>query len=524
MSDSHSGTEAQIAPPVVSAAGKRHYGAKRVRRSVKHYLYGRGITAVASFAVALLLVRELSIADYAAYTAISGLLIGLMIFSNGGLERVIPRYFPELRLAGAEKELWGLCWTLFGVRFLLLIVILTPVALAYEWLSQNFGLPNDRALMWTLCAYVLAFGMQQHLDHCLQALMAQRTATQANAIDWFGKLFALGGWYLYFGGLPLTACIAIQAATAVMASLFSLIRLIGHLRENPDTGARVLDPRRVFRMAAYSYLLPMAGFHAAPSAGKLLSAYLLPGAATAMVGFAQSFTQFMKRNLPAKLMLGVIEPTIMARYAETRDFSQTVRFVGIVLKLNLFVLMPVGAWVALNGKPVIELFTGGKYGDAAWLVGCFMLILVMESHRLILHLITNAVDETPLLLHSNLMSMVFLPLTIVGALTLGLPGLIACLLAISFSRNYFVVRGLRVKGYYYAPDWRGIARISILAALSSLAAYVFLHYSGTGVPYVIGSLLLSALLYLALCLRFKPFSQIERDTVNGFLGKRYFFL
>ena len=524
MSDLQSSAEAEIAAPVVSAAGKRHYGARRVRRSVKHYLYGRGITAVASFAVALLLVRELSVADYAAYIAISGLIIGLMIFSNGGLERVIPRYFPELRLAGAENELWRLCWTLFVARFLLLIAILLPVVFAYEWLSGNFGLPNDRSLMWSLCAWVLAFGMQAHLDNCLQALMAQRAATQANAIDWFGKLFALGGWYLYFGALPLTTCVAIHAATATMGSLFMVSRLVGHLKENPDTGARVLDSKRVFRMAAYSYLLPMAGFHAAPAAGKLLSAYLLPGAATAMVGFAQSFTQFMKRNLPAKLMLGVIEPTIMARYAETRDFSQTVRFVGIVLKLNLFILMPVGAWVALNGRPVIEFFTGGKYGDAAWLVGCFMLILVMESHRLILHLITNAVEETPLLLHSNLLSMIFLPLTIIAASVAGLPGFIACLLAISFSRNFFVVRGLRRKGYHYAPDWRGIGRISIIAALSSIAAYVFLQYSGTHAFYVVGSLVLSALLYLALCLRFKPFSQIESDTVNGFLGKRYFFL
>src|SRR5262245_53473761 len=117
MSDTHSGAEA--ATPAISAAGKKNYATRRVRHSVKHYIYGCGISPVASFAVALLLVRELSIADYAAYTAISGLLIGLMIFSNGGLERVIPRYFPELRLAGAEKELWNLCWILFGVRLLL---------------------------------------------------------------------------------------------------------------------------------------------------------------------------------------------------------------------------------------------------------------------------------------------------------------------------------------------------------------------------------------------------------------------
>ncbi|HKO89352.1 MAG TPA: hypothetical protein VJU83_12665 [Burkholderiales bacterium] len=523
MSDSRTPVDANLAP-VIAGAARKHYGAKRVRRSIKHYLFGRGIAAVASFFVALLLVRELSVADYAGYTALSGLLIGLMIFSNGGFERVIPRYFPELRVMGAEGQLRRFCWFLMGVRFLLLLLVLTPLLFAFHWLSTRLSIPGDSALMWAFLCYAAMFGMQQHTDNCLQALLEQRAATQGNAIDWFSKLFALLFCYFYFGQLSLVLCVWIFACTAGLSWLYMFWRLYQHLKAQPDPGLKALNPKQVARMAGYSYLLPIAGFHAAPSAGKLLAAYLLPTAAVAMVGFAQSFTQFLKRNLPARLMLGVIEPAIMARYAETKDFSQTVRLVGIVLKLNLFILVPIAAWISLNGKPIIELFTGGKYGDSAWLIGCYMLILIMESHRLILHLITNAVEQSQLLLQSNLASMIFLPLTIIAANQFGLIGLVACLLAISFSRNFYVVFALRRRSFFYAPDWMGIMRIAVTGGAAAVAGNLVPRLFGTGVAIAVASAIFSGLLYLGLSLLFKPFTQLERDTVNNFLGKKFFFL
>lgn len=525
MSETRTPLEGELS---VAPAGKsgvhKHYSAKRVRRSVKHYLFGRGIAAVASFFVALLLVRELSVADYAGYTASAGLLIGLMIFSNGGFERVIPRYFPELRVAGAEGELRRFCWLLMGLRLLLLVMILTPVVFGFGWIASRFSLPPEPGLMWAFVFYATMFGMQQHTDNCLQALLEQRAATQGNAIDWFGKLFVLGGWFFYNGHLQLTECIWIMGATAGVSWLFMLRHLYTHLGKEPDNGLRVLDRKQVLRMALNSYLLPMAGFHAAPSAGKLLAAYLLPTAAVAMVGFAQSFTQFMKRNLPARLMLGVVEPAIMARYAETRDFSQTVRLVGIVLKLNLFIIVPVAAWVSLCGRPLIELFTGGKYGDSAWLIGAFMLILIMESHRLILHLICNAIEQSQLLLQSNIASMIFLPLTVFAAGKWGLYGLIACLLTISFSRNFYVVRALRRKGFMYGPDWARIARITAFGIVAALFGLAIMRLFGMDVVVAFISAALSGLLYLGLCLAWKPFSQIERDTLANFAGRRFFFL
>lgn len=511
-------------PVIEKGAADRHYGAKRMRRSVKHYLLGRGIAAVASICVVFLLVRELSVAEYAAYTAFAGLLVGLMILSNGGFERVIPRYFPEARIAGAEGQLRRFCLLLTGIRFLLLILILLPVVFAYGWFARSFNLPDDPALMWAFVFYAAMFGMQQHIDQCLQALLEQRAVTQGNAIDWLCKLGILGGWYFHFGTLQLSVAIWVQGCTAGLSMLFMGQRLYRHLREQSDNGANVLDRRQVTHMAFNSYLLPIAGLHATPAMSKLLAAWLLPPAMTAMVGFAQSSTEFMRRHLPARLMLGVVEPAIMARYAETRDFSQTTRLAGIVLKFNLFILIPAAAWISLSGRPLIELFTGGKYGDSAWLIGCYMLILIMESHRFILHLIANAVEESRLLLQSNLVSMIFVPVTIVACGAFQLYGLMTCLLAISFSRNFYVVRALRRRGYMYAPDWRGIARIALMGIIAAVAGNILLRIFGATATVALISLVLSGLLYLGLSLIYKSFSQIERDTINNFLGKRFFFL
>ena len=393
----------------------------------------------------------------------------------------------------------------------------------YSTFAEKIGLPTDSNAMWSFVFYAAAFGMSMHVSRSLQALLLQREAAMGMAIEWLTLLAALAALLVYRGGISLVDALWIHAGTGAMAFAYMGARLHGHFAAQIDSGSgRVLDSRIVRRMGWYNYLQALAGFHADPPASKLLSAYLLPGPATAAFGLAHAVTGLMRRYLPANLLLGLIEPTVMATYSQNRNFAQTTRHVSTVLKVNLFILVPFAAWVSLAGRPLVELITGGKYGESVWLMGGLLVILMMENHRLILQLIANAIERSELLLHSNLWSLLLVPVTAVAAYIWGLPGLVGGMASIAFSRNLYMISALRKLSYNYTPDWRGIYRI---LTATTVACGLALPVTSSMLASVIGSIVSGiavVAIYLVLTYLWKPFSQNERDALNRFFGKKLF--
>lgn len=509
---------------VTGGRGGNCYSANRVRRSLGHFIAGRGVTSIASFAVAILLVRMMPVQDYAGYTALSGLLMTLMVISNGGIERIVPRYFPELRLKCADVELRRFCWQLTRLRLSLLLAILALLVVAYPYARLWLSIPDQPLMLSAFFCYVLTYGMSMHLNRAMQSLMLQRRATIAMAIEWFSKLALVGVWFSFSHTINLVKAVWIQGVTAGFGIIYMVYQLNRHLPsiEEGETTKEVLDYQQVRRMGTHNYLQALAGFHADPAVGKMLSSYFLPEAITASLGFAHSIAGVLRRYLPATLLLGLIEPTIMAKHSESNDFSKTAHLAAIVFKMNLFILVPVAIFVCVSGQPLVEIITGGKYGDSAWLISILLLVLMMESHRFVLQLIVNAVEKSELLLTSNLWSLLFVPVTIAAIFLFGIKGLMAGVLFISFSRNFYLVHMLRKLGLPYRPDWYGVAKIAILSAGAVISAKTFVANELAPVPEALVAGTMAAIFFLLFAFVWKPFSQKERDTLNRFLGRPCF--
>src|SRR5690606_4226073 len=113
-----------------------HYSRSRVRTSLAHFLLGRGVSALLGLGVAILIVRELPVRQYAGYTALTGAQLLLLALCNVGMERIIPRYFPELRQRGALRELRSFCWRLLGLQVSLLLLACAATAYFFPSLAR----------------------------------------------------------------------------------------------------------------------------------------------------------------------------------------------------------------------------------------------------------------------------------------------------------------------------------------------------------------------------------------------------
>lgn len=503
---------------------ENYYSNSRVKKGFVHFLTGRGIASIASFGVAILLVRELSIADYAIYTALSGLLLFIMLLSNAGIERVVPRFLPEIKLFGSTKKLINWVWKLCLYRLVTLFICLIPFVLFSDEISKGLNFIFNLELLFLFTVYLVGFGFSMHLVRTLQALLMQKQAMIGFAIEWFLKLTALISLLFYGINLDLNAVFWVQAITVWLGILYLLFSLNQFLKENTSEEEKEysIEMKKVYSFALDNYFQTLLGFHTLPPTSKLIGASLFAAPALAALGFAYTIVGVMQRYLPVKLLLGLVEPVLMARYAESKDFSQTTHLVGILLKLNLFVIIPMAFWFLLSGEGLIDFITKNKYGESAWLIAALLFILVLGSQRDVLQLICNSVDQSRLLFKSNLFSLWLLPVWLYLASTFSLVGLVCGLSIILIFRNSYIMYKLGGLGFRFYLDWKAVVIITMLAIFSNSVGFWLSTFYFMNLQASIVSLIIAIILYLLLAYFIKPFTARERKALNGFIGKRIF--
>ncbi|RMD58333.1 hypothetical protein D6833_12985, partial [Candidatus Parcubacteria bacterium] len=294
------------------------------------------------------------------------------------------------------------------------------------------------------------------------------------------------------------------------------------LRYGKDRGPQPGARYRMLRLGFENYVQTLVGIHNSPHAGKLVSATLLPAAATAAFGFAHALIGMIRRYLPAQLLLGLIEPVIMARYSERGDFAQASHLGGIVLKLNLFVLAPLMAWMGIDGDLLIDWISDGKYGRDAWMVAVLLVWLILENDWLVLKMLANAVEVSGKLVRATLWTWLLVPPVLAGVFALGAPALVAGALIFAFSRNVLLVRSLTRSGYIHRMDLRGNLLIAGNAVLATLVATRLTSEMEPVLLRILASLTLTATLYLLFSWLIKPFRPAERETINRFIGRKLF--
>ena len=509
----------------VSAKKENYFSKENVKRSLFHFLFGRAITSVISFVVAILIVRELSIPEYASYTALVGLLLILMMISGLGLERTVPKYLSEFKQKNKHIFLNKLVWILFKLRLLSLIIVLAFSYLFSDYIYSTFNIANTEKLTLVFLSYALLFGISMHLIRTLQALLLQRVVAKGMVIEWLIKLVLFVGVITFNNGLSLMQVFYLQLFPMLIANLYyiySMRKFLMRLELTSGNFARV-TPRKMLAFSLQNYVQLLSGFHALPSTGRLIAASFLTQGSVAAIGFAYALSDAFKRYLPANLFLGLIEPVVMAKYSENKSFGQVSLLTGTILKLNLFLIIPIMLWLAMNGKPIVDFISKDKYGDSVWLISAMFFILVLDSHKAMLQLICNAVDKSSVLITSNIVSYISMVLWIYLVLNFHDIGFVVGLAIVFVSRNLYIEFSLAKAGFQFKNDWFAILKIIVVSLIASeMAKYIMDTIDTNVLLETLISLVGAAIVYLVLLFLVKPFKPCERDALNGFVGKKIF--
>lgn len=454
------------------------YGRERIRRGGVHFLLGKGLSSIAGFAVLVLLVRHLPVAEFAAYSVLQAFVEVFTALTGFGLTHAALRYIPELYAQHENRIFRGFVGAALGLRLVLLTVATLLAYLLADRLAGLFGL---EAWVGVLQAYLLVVWLRVNsnfLFQMLESTLHQGLGQTAFVLTTLVKLGAIG-WLAYEGAINIESVIWVEAAAEVVGLGVLLFGVLRVSHEAPVgqgmlglRGWWIVNARRVTRYGFAGYLQHLAILPYGSSPNRLVAGRFLEVASLAAFGFAQSFADMLRRYLPAQLLGGLIRPVLVARFSVNRDFAAVAGMLALVFRINTVLLGAVAAVLLALGPAVVAAVSGGKYSaEAAWLLLALVGVLVLESRRFLIDLAIQAVERNGLLVTGNLalaasLVLAILLMPVLGALAIPLAAALGLV-----TSNAWITHRLAGEGFAYPFGYADFGRVLLSMILAALAGY-----------------------------------------------------
>lgn len=461
------------------------YGGERFKRGLWHFVLGKAVSAASGFLAMVLVVRLLPVHEFADYSVLVSLVEIFTAFSALGLSHALLRYVPELY---ARHYKIALREFIFGSFALRTGVLLLAAGLTHVWsasIAPVIGL-SDFLAAFQLYLLVVVFRTTSHfLSQILESTLHQGIVQFAFSVS---SVFRLAGMlYLMQAGhaglLDVVLVEVLSDALGMVVMLAGVGKVIWRTAQTEDCPADDgtwfrKNLRHIARFAFSGYAQHIVGLPFGSNTNRLAGGHLFSSPVMASFGLAQSLYEYIKRYLPAQLLVGLIRPVLVARFSEKRNFAAAAATCERVILINIALICGIFLALAVGGKEMLAWISGGKYGmEALWVLAALMLVLSLETHRLMLEMLVQIVERYAILIPSNIvLSLSILPAILffpyLGAV--GFPLVNAAALVFS---NLWVKRQLAAEGYAIAHEWRDTAQLFGLMAAASLLGHI-LSYAG----------------------------------------------
>lgn len=472
----------------------------------------------------ILVVHGLSVSDFADYSVLVGLVEVFTGVSGLGLQHVILRYVPELYAHYQQFALRQLVYTAFVLRAGLLVILLSIAwALAPTlagWIHMGDAIPAFTAFL-----VVVGFrSLNQFLSMILESMLHQGISQASFSMLAIGRCLGML-WLGDMHAINLLNVIWIECACEVLATIIMLVGILKIVQA--DVERRVADRgddaqhqwisrnRGVLaRFAGWAYLQHLATLPFGATTNRLVGGAMFGSMTMASFGFALSIYDYAKRYLPTQLLIGLIRPVVVARYTTTGNFSRAAELCEQAMQFNLVLLAGMLSALLVSGDELLGLISHGKYMEnSVILLAVLLIVLVLETQRTVLDVLTQMVNHYEILVPTNL----FLSLSVVGgifgyylmgAIAFPLANLAALAIAI-----WWTDRTLAGMGFVYKHDWNGAGWSLVSLIVSAIAGKLCRYAGGDWISALVVTLAVFMLFFMKIQLQ--PTLGFARDMIGS---------
>lgn len=476
------------------------------------FVAGRAVAAVSTLLLLLAVVRWLDPGEYGAYMVIWGLCELAVPLTSLGLVPAVQQFLPRLVTRSDEQTLRRFVLVMEAVRFALILLFASVVALAWDPLAQWLGLPDGSMTGLAVAALMTTVLGARFAAELLESLLEQRDAQSVRALQPIGRLLGLAAlWSLGWTGIgPL---LWMEVMVCLMTLVVGQALLVRRLRGITTAGNEPLDWREVRHFIAH--LSASQFFTATGDAGaaRLVVARLLGPEAAGVFGFLQQLLMTANRYLPSLLLANVVRPMLVSREAEGN-----VPLVGVgvamLVKLNILAAMLALAVVVSGGDDLLSLAMGRGVEDAGNMLALLMLGLLAQAVSQVAMLALQVYRLPSVVSRASLVSPVTTVLCALGAAVAGLAGATAGMAGGMWLRGLVWLHALR-KAPATPVDWRGLVRCGAATAAVVMTCLAARPWVGGVVGAAVCAVGLLGLAYWRL-----PLTEGELGLLNRGLGAR----
>lgn len=442
----------------MAEAGKRtrdYYGLARIRDSLFHFVFGKGFSAFSALAVVILIIRELSVGEYAIYATLYAIVMMLRLLTSFGINSTVLRFIPDLRVVANNVAAYRL---LFAGVALRAVFYIAPVAIAYLFAGdQLVELLSLDGFEWAFMLYlIVGFFRISGLFYAgaLESLLWQKQTQYSIAFSNLIKLLGVIG-LIYLKDFSLYNVILLELSCEILTMILMLSTSIYSWRQDTARGegqASTLtqETGRYVRFSFWAYLFNLTAALNGSAPNRLIAAAFMSTTQMALFGAVDRLIQLIRQYEPIKLLMGLFRPVFNSKYRSREDYPVIMAMADSMFRLNLVVLALPLLPIAVSGRPIFDLISNGKYADGYLLFLGFFAVLALASLMMVLELLVKAVELTKIFTLSNLVlsGSVFLAFPFFG--TIGLWALVVAncsgyLIANTIVMTYLTVRGFRTR-------------------------------------------------------------------------------
>lgn len=499
-----------------------YYGISRIRRSLVHFAFGKSASAIASLSVVIISIRELEVSEYAVFVTLQALVIMARTLTSFGVNSVILRYLPDLRVVGNNRAAYAMMFGGIAARAAMYVV---PVSLILYLTGDRIAsLLNLGEWSWLLGWYLMSVGFLRVVatftGWALESLLWQKQAQYSIAIATLAK-FAAVLYLVHDGSFDLQSFVWVELAGEGLSILLLFSSAAAAWLADPhrhEGNLRTLreDSRRYLRFAFWAYLFNFTTVLHGSAPNRLIVSHYLGVTSTALFGAVDRLIQYVKQYEPVKLLIGLVRPVFNAQYRGPEDFGNIVRFADGIFRFNLIILIVPLLPFTVAGEMLFDLITNGKYSNASMIFLGFYFVLALGSFMLVLELIVKAVELNSVFTISNLLMsgsvLVAIPfLPTVGLWALVVANSLGYLAAMSVILVY-----LRRKGFPVRLRWDLVARVVAALFVGAVAGRLLLEL---GVHPLL-SIAAAYLVYIGASWFWLPFTSEEIDIGRSLLARK----
>lgn len=490
-------------------SNKTPYGVTNVKSAIGHYLLGRGVGAIFGFGAILLLVRYMSVQEYASYIALTGLVGIAAMLSSLGLERAITRFVPEGRICHSEVKLQSFVFKIVLTRLAATSLVALLLAAIWSWFVTFFDFVEFAHMPLALAIFLVGSSLFEILSTVLQALVRQKLLTQIMVLIWGARFVALVYLAQLQGGLVLQQVLWLMAlpelagAAALLVAVSKALRYGGALTESGVTPEALAWPqwREARSLAGHAYVFNMLASVPQGYFMRTLVAATLPLDIVAAYGFFSSLVDKLRNYLPIQLMYNLFEPVLVARYLETKDEHTLARHIALMYKSNLLIIVMALVFLAVSGQAVVGMASGGKFLEHTWILLLLVVQIALGSHVLAIQLVVNVLKLNQILSQAAAVALAGM-LAFIGIVHLSGQPLLLLFAVLIYSLNVNAFALWRLAQYKAA--YRPPRKEAFMLATLALPVVVIANMAIDGfhmAPHVLPVLLLggAAGMGLALC-------------------------